>query len=217
MFIVCWSPKGGSGTSVIASALALTLASDGHETLLVDTVGELGLVLGLPANGGDGLSDWLLAPSDVSADALSLLEVPVAERLQLLGAGNATSNSIDPERTKLAAELLSRSARPVVVDAGSRGTHEPWLVQGANAVMVVRACYLGIQAALSTPLALGTSVVLVEEPGRALRLADVTAVFSGHKVVAVPWDPAVSRAVDAGLLAQRMPRSLQRLSEVLHA
>ena len=215
MFIVCWSPKGGSGTSVVAAALGLTIASSGRETLLVDTVGDLPMVLGLPPGNGDGLSDWLLAPSDVSADALSLLEMPAGERLQLLGAGNATQAAINPERTVLAAELLSRSARWVVVDAGSAGPPDPWLVQGASVVMVIRACYLGIQAALSRPLALGTSVVVVEEPGRALRLSDVTAVFNGHKVVAVPWDPAVSRAVDSGLLAHRMPRSLNRLSELL--
>ena len=113
------------------------------------------MVLGLPPGNGDGLSDWLLAPSDVSADALSLLEVPAGERLQLLGAGNATQAAINPERTVLAAELLSRSARWVVVDAGSAGPPDPWLVQGASAVMVIRACYLGIQAALSRPLALG--------------------------------------------------------------
>ena len=215
MFIVCWSPKGGSGTSVVAAALGLTIASSGRETLLVDTVGDSPMVLGLPPGNGDGLSDWLLAPSDVSADALSLLEMPAGERLQLLGAGNATQEAINPERTVLAAELLSRSARWVVVDAGSAGPPDPWLVQGASVVMVIRACYLGIQAALSRPLALGTSVVVVEEPGRALRLSDVTAVFNGHKVVAVPWDPAVSRAVDSGLLAHRMPRSLNRLSELL--
>ena len=216
MFIVCWSPKGGSGTSVVASALALILASSGRETLLVDTAGDLASVLGLPPGDGDGLSDWLLAPSDVSADALSLLEVPAGERLQLLGAGTSTRAAINPERIVLAAELLSRSARWVVVDAGSDGTPEPWLVQGASAVMVLRACYLGIQAARAHPLALGTSVVVVEEPGRALRLADVAAVFTGHRVIAVPWDPAVSRAVDSGLLAHRMPRSLNRLGEVLN-
>ena len=215
MFFVCWSPKGGSGTSVTAAALGLTIASSGRETLLVDTVGDLPMVLGLPPGTGDGLSDWLLAPSDVSADALSLLEVPAGERLQLLGAGNATQSAIDPERAVLAAELLSRSARWVVVDAGSTGPPDRWLVHGARPVMVIRACYLGIQAALAQPLALGTSVVVVEEPGRALRLSDVTAVFNGHKVIAVPWDPAVSRAVDSGLLAHRMPRSLNRLSEVL--
>lgn len=215
MFIVCWSPKGGSGTSVVVGALALKIAASGRETLLVDTVGDLSMVLGLPPGAGDGLSDWLLAPSDVSADALSLLEAPAGERLQLLGAGNATQQAMDPERTVLAAELLSRSARWVVVDAGSTGPPDRWLVHGARAVMVVRACYLGIQAALARPLVPGTTVVLVEEPGRALRLSDVTAVFNGHRVVAVPWDPAVARAVDSGLLAHRMPRSLNRLSEVL--
>lgn len=220
MFIVCWSPKGGSGTSVVACALGLTIAASGREALLVDTIGDLPMALGLPPGTGDGLSDWLLAPDDVSADALSLLEMPAGERLQLLGAGNAPQGSapheaVDQERTVLAAELLSRSARWVVVDAGSTGAPDRWLVHGARPVMVVRACYLGIQAALSQPLALGTTVVVVEEPGRALRLSDVSAVFNGHRVIAVPWDPAVARAVDSGLLAHRMPRSLSRLSEVL--
>jgi len=219
VFTVCWSPKGGSGTSVIASALALNMASANDETLLVDTVGDLELVLGLPRNDTDGLSDWLQAPPDVAADALSLLEVPVAERLQLLGAGNKTQAAIspgNPERTVLAAELLSRSARSVVVDAGSRGVPKPWLARDAHAVMIIRACYLAIQAALAEPLTSSTSVVLVEEPGRALRLSDIKAVFGDHNVISVPWDPAVSRAVDAGLLVHRMPRSLSRLNELFN-
>ncbi len=214
MFVVCWSPKGGSGTSVIASALALNMASSGHETLLVDTIGDLELVLGLPSKSTDGLTNWLLAPSDVSADALSLLEVPVAERLQLLCAGTETKVPVPSERKSMAAELLSRSVRSVVVDAGNDDGLEPWLVEGVQPVMVIRSCYLAIQVALERSLAPSTVVVLVEEAGRALRLCDVRAVFGAHKVISIPWDPAVSRAVDAGLLAQRMPRSLNRLLEV---
>lgn len=214
MFIVCWSPKGGSGTSVIAASLALRLATDSNETLLVDAIGDLGLVLGMPRGETEGLSDWLAAPADVSADALSLLEVSVAERLSLLTAGTTLQEPCEGERIGLAAELLSRSARTVVVDAGSRGVPDHWLVAAARSVMMVRCCYLGITAAMSHQVPKGSSIVVIEEPGRALRLRDVEAVFRGHKVMAVPWDPAVARAVDSGLLVHRMPRSLQGLVEL---
>jgi hypothetical protein len=53
-------------------------------------------------------------------------------------------------------------------------------------------------------------IVLIEEPGRALSRRDIEAAIGAIAVV-LPYDPAVARAVDAGLLASRMPRSLRPL------
>jgi hypothetical protein len=50
----------------------------------------------------------------------------------------------------------------------------------------------------------------VREPGRALGAADVEAVLGVDVTAEVPWDPAVARAMDAGLLATRLPTVLVR-------
>ena len=52
-----------------------------------------------------------------------------------------------------------------------------------------------------------TEIALVDEPGRALRGADVRAATGCEVRGRLPCDPAVARAVDAGLLATRLPRS----------
>jgi hypothetical protein len=53
-------------------------------------------------------------------------------------------------------------------------------------------------------------VVVVREPGQVLSNADVEQVVGAPVVTEVACDPAVARAVDAGLLAGGMPRSLSR-------
>ena len=78
--VVCWSAKGGSGTSVIAAALALRSADFGRETLLVDLDGDQPDVLGVTSE-GPGATDWLAAGDDVPVDALAGLEVPVTSHL----------------------------------------------------------------------------------------------------------------------------------------
>ena len=55
-----------------------------------------------------------------------------------------------------------------------------------------------------------TGVVLVDEPSRSLTRADVEAALGVPVVAVVQVDPAVARAVDAGLLASRLPRTLAR-------
>jgi hypothetical protein len=52
--------------------------------------------------------------------------------------------------------------------------------------------------------------VLLAEPGRALDATDVESVIGAPVVAQVSVDPAVARAVDAGLLASRLPRGLER-------
>jgi hypothetical protein len=47
--------------------------------------------------------------------------------------------------------------------------------------------------------------VLVDEPGRALRARDIEASLRAPVVATVLLDPAIARAVDAGLLVARLP------------
>jgi hypothetical protein len=52
--------------------------------------------------------------------------------------------------------------------------------------------------------------VVVQEPGRVLTTADVQQVVQVPVLAEVVLDPAVSRTIDAGMLAGRVPRSLAK-------
>jgi len=69
---VCWSAKGGSGTTVVAAALAL-LRAESRSTVLVDTGGDLPAALGIAEPAGPGIADWMASPA-ADADALHRLE-----------------------------------------------------------------------------------------------------------------------------------------------
>lgn len=212
MVTVCWSPKGGTGTSVVAAALALASADDGADTLLVDLGGDQPALLGLAETPAAGLTDWLEAADEVPLDALTALEQPVTQGLQLLPRGRG--GRLRPGRLELAGEVFATAGRTVVVDGGAAADSSP--LPGADRqLVVVRACYLAVRRLRAVLAGAGLSrtvVVLVEEGGRALRAADVAAALHDPAMVTTSWDPAVARAVDAGLLVARLPRSLRRLA-----
>jgi hypothetical protein len=122
--------------------------------------------------------------------------------LEVAGAGG---------RGDVLAAVLAADPRPVVVDCGT-GPTGPGLAVAAAAsasLLVLRPCYLGLRRALEAPLR-PSGAVLVEEPGRALRVGDVEEVLDVPVLTVVPLEPAVARAVDAGLLAGNVPRRLER-------
>jgi hypothetical protein len=80
-------------------------------------------------------------------------------------------------------------------------------VSGMRALLVMRNCCLALRKAVHAPVR-PSAVVLVEEPGRALGRRDVRAVLAGLPLVTVAADAAVARAIDAGLLAARLPARL---------
>ncbi|MEZ5246516.1 MAG: hypothetical protein R2707_15560 [Acidimicrobiales bacterium] len=220
MLQVCWSPKGGSGTSVVAAALAVQAAAAGRETLLVDLAGDQSAIFGV--DGGEGIGDWFAAADDVGPDALRSLEVAVGDRLRLLRTGRASVGRWSPERMAVAMALFETGPDLVVVDGGRQ--NGCGLPARAASVVVIRACYLGVRRAVDAAgintAGINTAgidtarIVLIEEPGRALSRRDIEAAVGGVDIV-LPWDPAVGRAVDAGLLASRIPRSLRPLRRLL--
>src|SRR5438105_1478067 len=76
-------------------------------------------------------------------------------------------------------------------------------------LLVIRPCYLALRRALDAPLR-PSGVVLVSEEGRSLGRADVEDVLGVPVRAEIRVDPAVARAVDAALLAGRLPRGLER-------
>jgi hypothetical protein len=201
---VCYAVKGGSGTTVTAAALALTATG---ESLLVDLDGELPASLGLPEPAGDGVAEWFTTTAE--AAVLDVLTVEVNRSTRLLPRGRQPIDGGHDRWTDLAAWLATRPGH-VVVDAGTTPQPPHPLADAASQVLLVtRPCYLALRRAVSTPHR-PTGIILVHEPGRALRVPDVEQAVGVPVVAQVDLDPAVARAVDAGLLAARLPRALQR-------
>ncbi|MGI8776303.1 MAG: hypothetical protein ACR2LJ_02710 [Acidimicrobiales bacterium] len=215
MLIACWSPKGGSGTTVVTAALGLVLAEAKGAALLVDLAGDIPAALGLPEPDGPGLCDWLAAGAEVPDDALSRLEVEAAPGVGLLArgsnqAGLAGSRPVDGRGEALVA-ALGIERRPVVADCGraDEGVGLAVAAGAALSLLVLRPCYLALRRALAAPLR-PSGVILVGEEGRSLGRRDVEEVLGVPVRAEVGFDPAVARAVDAGLLSRRVPRALER-------
>lgn len=214
MLVACWSPKGGTGTTVVATSLALLLARSAPSgALIADLAGDVPAVLGIPEPSGPGLADWLEADADVATDALARLEIPAHPPLGLLALGGVVRPACasSSARGEVLAAALAADVRPVVVDcgAGSEGAGRALAAAATVSLIVVRPCYLGLRRALAAPLR-ATGAVVVDDGRGSLTAEDVAAVLGIPVAATVPLDPAVARAVDAGLLASRLPRPLSR-------
>ena len=85
MLLALWSPKGGSGTSVLAAACALVLGRRGGARL-ADLDGDQPALFGLASDPPTGLVDWLGAGPEAPTDALERLTVEAAAGVALIPA-----------------------------------------------------------------------------------------------------------------------------------
>jgi hypothetical protein len=206
---VIWTAKGGSGATVVAGALAGFSAEHG-ETVAVDLTGDLPTAIGIDRGDAMGVSNWLGSVASAPADALRRLEHDASSQLALLGVGTATLQHDDPW-TVLAA-CLRADDRHVIVDAGlAEAPGTTMLASHADAsILVIRPCFLALRRAS----ALGvhpSGIVVIDEPGRSLRDGDIADALGAPVLAHLGIDPAVARAVDAGLLLSHRPRSLRPL------
>jgi hypothetical protein len=170
------------GQGTTVVACAFALQQPGR-TLLVDDRGDCAAALGLP-------------------EPTTGVIVPVTDRLDLLVLYDRELPATLP------AEVLD-SYDQYVGDYGTpTGLPDPRNID----TMVIRADYLALRRAIGirTP----DRVVLILEPGRALRPVDVARSLGipESNITVVDIDPAIARAVDAGLLACRLPASLKGLA-----
>jgi hypothetical protein len=116
-----------------------------------------------------------------------------------------------PGRAEALVDALTADARPVVADCGAADEGAGLAVAAAAPVslLVLRPCYLALRRALAAPVR-PSGVILVAEPGRSLGRRDVEDVLGVPVRAEVEVDSAVARAVDAGLLTRRIPRTLER-------
>jgi hypothetical protein len=224
-----WSPKGGSGTSVLAAACALTLARSSRPhsgsassgelfVRLADLEGDQPAVLGLPAEPSTGLADWLAAGLEAPIDALDRLAIDVATGVTLVPRGSAPVMLAPPVAAECGAALavaLRDGPVPTIVDAGRADTpaSRALLEVSDVAFVVVRPCYLALRRAVrSAVLGRASGVVLVDEPQRALSAKDVSDVLDLPVVARIPWRATIARLVDSGALTRRVPEALARAS-----
>lgn len=199
--IVCWAAKGGSGTTVVACALALGAART-QPSLLVDLSGDCATALGLQDPTGPGVADWLSSPTAGPSD-LVRLAVTIRDEVRLIPRGDAPQP--DDQWARLATALCASTN--VIIDAGTGCPPQALLDAAEQSLLVTRPCFIAIHRARRLTIR-PTGVVLVDEPGRALTSSDVEHALGVPVVAEVRFDPAVARAVDAGLLIARLPRSL---------
>ena len=211
--IVCWSLKGGSGTTVVSAALALTLAQRNNAAVrIVDLAGDIPSALGIAEPSGEGVTNWL---QQHQRAPIQSLQIPVTARVSLLprGSGTLMHHDLTAEHCNALATELDTSSELTVVDAGSG--HIPQLINNATtSLLVIRPCYLALRKAAHLAVK-PHGIVLINEPGRSLGKRDVESVVGAPVLVELPLDPTIARCVDAGLLASRIPTMLsQHLAHV---
>lgn len=202
MFTLCWSAKGGSGTTSVVAALGLAAR---RPTLLVDLAGELAPVLGLGDDDGAQLTEWFA--SGAPPERLTRLERRVCDDVDVLPTDRSIGRVDQARWQALGAHLRSTGERrDVIVDGGLGPPPESLASFADRSLLVTRPCYLSLRraAAMSTR---PTGVVLVDEPGRALTAEDVLAALGVPVVATILLDPKIARAVDAGMLTSRLPNA----------
>jgi MinD-like ATPase involved in chromosome partitioning or flagellar assembly len=199
--IICWAAKGGSGTTVVACALAVS-ARRTESSTLVDLGGDCATALGLDEPAGPGVAEWMASPT-AGPTELARLAVTIRDQVRLIPRGAAVPP--DDQWARLAAAL--GGSENVIIDAGT-GCPPPALREAAQqSLLVIRPCFIAIRRAQQLSIR-PTGIVLVDEPGRALTSRDIENALGVPVVAEVHLDPAVARAVDAGLLLARLPKSL---------
>ena len=206
MSTIFMSSKGGNCTTVTASAYALVMGDRGMKTIFIDLCGDAPSVLGLAESTSAGINDWLGENSPTDASGLLQLGTPVTENVMLVHRG---SRFVEGEpRWQALADFISQSTFNIVIDAGT-GFLPPELTAVITEVtMVLKPCYLSLRRA--TQQQRPNNVVVITEEGRALTVSDVSHVIGVPVFAQVPYEAAISRAVDAGLLVSRAPSLFQR-------
>ena len=102
MLLALWSPKGGSGTSIVAAACAVVLARH-CGARLVDLDGDQPAIFGLAAEPDIGILDWLALGPEAPTDALNRVALHAAPGLALIPRG--VERTLAPTAGELSLQL----------------------------------------------------------------------------------------------------------------
>ena len=215
-----WSPKGGSGTSVVAAACAVHAAHTLGAVRLVDLRGDQPAILGLGADPETGVADWLAAGPTAPTDALDRLGVEIVPGLSLLARGGAPS-LLEPSAAAESGAALAVALRDgplTIVDVGlaDSAVSRAVLEVTDTSIVVMRVCYVALRRAVRNPLtARSSGIVIVTEPGRSLGPSDLSQVLSRPVLARIPTRDAIARSVDAGTLPTRLPEPLSKAAATI--
>ena len=206
MFTILSSPKGGTGTSVVAASLAI-VSSSSSPTLLVDLSGDQAAILGLPQP-PIGLSDWANGMTYREFDEIISL---CHDNLYLAPTGTfdfETLNANAWDKLLRALSLKHSEGCNIIVDLGRADIPLALRKIVDTCYLVTRPCYLALRRAVDLETAF-SGVIVVNEPDRVLTSRDVESVLKLKCVAEIPYTSEISRRVDSGLLKSRLPMTLQ--------
>ena len=206
MFTILSSPKGGTGTSVVAASLAI-VSSSSSPTLLVDLSGDQAAILGLPQP-PIGLSDWANGMTYREFDEIISL---CHDNLYLAPTGTCdfeTLNANAWDKLLRALSLKHSEGCNIIVDLGRADIPLALRKIVDTCYLVTRPCYLALRRAVDLETAF-SGVIVVNEPDRVLTSRDVESVLKLKCVAEIPYTSEISRRVDSGLLKSRLPMTLQ--------
>ena len=206
MFTILSSPKGGTGTSVVAASLAI-VSSSSSPTLLVDLAGDQAAILGLPQP-PIGLSDWANGMTYREFDEIVSL---CHDNLYLAPTGTCdfeTLNANAWDKLLRALSLKHSEGCNIIVDLGRADIPLALRKIVDTCYLVTRPCYLALRRAVDLETAF-SGVIVVNEPDRVLTSRDVESVLKLKCVAEIPYTSEISRRVDSGLLKSRLPMALQ--------
>ena len=206
MFTILSSPKGGTGTSVVAASLAI-VSSSSTPTLLVDLAGDQAAILGLPQP-PIGLNDWANGMTYREFDEIISL---CHDNLYLAPTGTCdfeTLNANAWDKLLRALSLKHSEGCNIIVDLGRADIPLALRKIVDTCYLVTRPCYLALRRAVDLETAF-SGVIVVNEPDRVLTSRDVESVLKLKCVAEIPYTSEISRRVDSGLLKSRLPMALQ--------
>jgi septum formation inhibitor-activating ATPase MinD len=203
MFTVCYSAKGGQGCTTVTAALAV-LEPD---AIVIDIGGDVPTVLGFPEPYGLGICDLLADTQPIDLATLDKITIRT-DTIRLIPAGQTPASEVSADRWTELANVLMTVGRSVFLDAGNNTAAAS--VPADRRLLIVRACYLALRRAIALPVRFDQAIVIVE-PGRALSVTDIESALGIPVTAEIPIDPAIARAIDAGLFATRLPRQLGRV------
>jgi Flp pilus assembly CpaE family ATPase len=207
-----FSPKGGTGKSVIATNLAVALAADGVRTLLLDLQLELGdAALMLGSDPEKTIYDLVLAPGALDSDKLVGYTARHASGLDVLAAPLRPEQAelVTEEKLARILEVAKESYQAVIVDtpASFHGTLLTALDRTDSLLLV---CELDMTTLKNVRITLETlqllkfpaeriSLVLNQaSPSRAMKRSELEAALGARVRFELPYDEGVPVAVGLG-------------------
>ena len=206
MLIILSSPKGGSGTSVVAASLAI-VSSLSTPTLLVDLAGDQAAIMGLPEP-PVGLNDWANGMTHREFDEIL---ITCKDNLQLAPSGSSAVEIFSTSAwANLCRELVQRESEGcnIIIDFGRVELPLVFQKLACTHYMVTRPCYLSLRRAVNIEQKF-SGVIVVQGHDRVLTTSDVESVMKLKCVAEIPNSSDISRRVDSGLLKSRLPSPLQ--------